>query len=170
MARILVVVAEKGFRDEEFDVPYKAFKAAGHETIVASTAPGVAEGKLGMRLKPDTTVDAVDPADLDAVVIAGGPGSPTYLWPNKRLHEILRIVAGKGGVVAAICLAPAALARAGILKGRKCTVWRTPESVQEIERAGGVLAEDHVVVDGKVVTADGPDAARAFADAVLRLL
>ncbi|MDI9609543.1 MAG: DJ-1/PfpI family protein [Candidatus Verstraetearchaeota archaeon] len=170
MARILVVVAEKGFRDEEFDVPYRAFKAAGHEVTVASTGPGVAEGKLGMRVKPDTTVDAVDPSKFDAVVIAGGPGSPTYLWPNRKLHEILRDVAGRGGVVAAICLAPVTLAKAGLLSGKKCTVYRTPESVKEIEAVGGRLQKDHVVVDGKVVTGDGPDAARAFADAVLKLL
>lgn len=170
MARILVVVAEKGFRDEEFDVPYRAFKAAGHEVTVASTGPGVAEGKLGMRVKPDATVDAVDPSKFDAVVIAGGPGSPTYLWPNRKLHEILRDVACRDGVVAAICLAPVTLAKAGLLSGKKCTVYRTPESVKEIEAVGGRLQKDHVVVDGKVVTGDGPDAARAFAEAVLKLL
>lgn len=170
MARVLVVVAEKGFRDEEFDVPNRAFRAAGHGVTIASTGPGVAEGKLGMRVKPDTTVDAVDPSRFDAVVVAGGPGSPTYLWPNKRLHEILLNVGARGGVVAAICLAPVALARAGLLGGKKCTVYRTPESVREMEAAGGKLQKDHVVVDGKVVTGDGPDAAKAFAEAVLRLL
>ncbi len=170
MARVLVVVAEKGFRDEEFEVPYSAFKSAGHEVTVASTGPGVAEGKLGMRVNPDTTVDAVDPSTFDAVVIAGGPGSPTYLWPNKRLYEILRNVNRRGGVVAAICLAPVVLARAGLISGRKCTVFRTPESVREMEMAGGKLQKDHVVVDGRVVTGDGPEAARAFAESVLRLL
>ncbi|MEJ5292464.1 MAG: DJ-1/PfpI family protein [Candidatus Methanosuratincola sp.] len=170
MAKILLVIAEKGFRDEEFDVPFRAFKAAGHSVTVASTGPGVAEGKLGMRVKPDTTVDAVDTSGFDAVVVAGGPGSPTYLWPNKKLWDALRAVAGRGGVVAAICLAPVVLARAGLLNGRKCTVYRTPESVKEIEAAGGRLQKDHVVVDGKVVTGDGPDAAASFAEAVLKLL
>lgn len=170
MAKVLLVIAEKGFRDEEFDVPFKAFKAAGHDVTVASTGPGTAEGKLGMRVQPDTTVDAADPARFDAIVVAGGPGSPTYLWPNKKLQEALKAVAGKGGVVAAICLAPVVLARSGLLKGKRCTVFRTPESVKEIEAAGGKLQKDHVVVDGKVVTGDGPDAAGAFAEAVLKLL
>ncbi|MDI9644426.1 MAG: DJ-1/PfpI family protein [Candidatus Verstraetearchaeota archaeon] len=170
MAKVLIVVAEKGFRDEEFDIPYKAFKAAGHDVTVASTGPGFAEGKLGMRIKPDTTVDSVDPSGLDALVIAGGPGSPAYLWANKRLHELIRSVAGRGGVVAAICLAPVALARAGVLVGRNCTVYRTPESVREMEAAGGKLQKDHVVVDGRLVTGDGPEAAKPFAEAILKLL
>lgn len=170
MSRILSVIAEKGFRDEEFTIPLEILKSAGHRVEVASTSAKVAEGKLGMRVTPDLSIDAVDPDQYDAIVVTGGPGTPTYIWPNKCLHRALARVYEKGGVVAAICLAPAVLARAGLLKGKKATVFRTPDSIAEMEAAGSLLQNSHVVIDGRIVTADGPDAARSFGEALVKLL
>lgn len=170
MSRILSVIAERGFRDEEFAVPLEIFRSAGHRVEVASTSRAVAEGKLGMRVTPDLCIEEADPDTYDAIVVAGGPSTPTYIWPNRHLQAALAKVHGKGGVVAAICLAPAVLARAGLLKGKKVTTFRTPESMEELRAAGGLLKDDPVVVDGMVVTADGPAAAKAFAEAILKLL
>ena len=170
MARVLIVIAEKMFRDEEFAEPKAIIASAGHDVVVASSSSGEAKGKLGMVVKPDLSIDAVSADEFDAVVVAGGPGSQTYLWPNKRLHQAVRSIAEKGGVVAAICLAPVVLARAGVIRGRRCTVFPTAESLREMEDAGCMLVKDHVVVDGNIVTADGPSAAREFGEAVLKLL
>jgi len=166
----LMVIAEKMFRDEEFAEPYEILKAAGHRITVASSSPGVAEGKLGMKVKPDTTLDAVDPSAYDAIVIAGGPGAPKYLADSAPLHRALREVYGKGGVIAAICIAPITLTRAGLLKGRKATVFPDEGARDEMERGGCSLQGDHVVVDGRIVTADGPKAAKEFGEAVRKLL
>ena len=170
MSRILSVIAEKGFRDEEFAVPYGILKDAGHRVDVASTSPGDAVGKLGMRVKPDLTVDRAEPDHYSAVLVSGGPTTPVYIWPNEHLHRILLKVYEKGGAVAAICLAPAVLARVGLLKGRKATIFRTPDSIKEMSAGGCTLLSDHVVVEGRIVTADGPDAARQFGEAVLKLI
>jgi protease I len=170
LASVLMVIAEKGFRDEEFSIPLKILRSAGHKVEVASTSANVAEGKLGMKVKPDMSIDAVDPDRYDAVVVVGGPGTPSYIWPNKKLQRVMVKVYEKGGVVAAICLAPAVLARADLLKGKKATIFRTAESVGELEVAGCSLQGDHVVVDGRIITADGPDAAKPFGDALVKLL
>lgn len=170
MPRILSVIAEKGFRDEEFAIPLEMFRSAGHRVEVASTSAAVAEGKLGMRVTPDLCIEEALPDLYDAIVVTGGPSTPTYIWPNRHLQAALTKVHGKGGIVAAICLAPAVLARAGLLKGKRVTTFRTPDSLEELRAAGSLLRDDHVVVDGRIVTADGPAAARPFAEAVLRLL
>jgi len=170
MAKVLMVIAEKDFRDEEFAVPNELIRSAGHSVTVASSGPGVAQGRLGMRVNPDTVISAVDPSAYDAVVIAGGSGCQTYLWSNKSLQEAVRRVYEKGGVVAAICIAPVVLARAGIIKGRKCTVFPSDESLAEMKRGGGILQNQAVVVDSKVVTGNGPNAAKAFGEAIIRLL
>lgn len=170
MARVLSIIAEKGFRDEEFAIPYEILKGAGHAVDVASTSPGEAVGKLGLRVKPDLPVGKADPGNYSAVLVSGGPTTPVYIWPNGSIHRVLLAVHGNGGVVAAICLAPAVLARVGLLKGKRATVFRTPDSLREMEAGGCALQADHVVVDGRIVTADGPDAAREFGRAVLRLL
>jgi protease I len=170
MAKILIAIAEKGFRDEEFTEPYKILKNAGHAVTVASTSVGEAQGKLGLRVKPNVSIDRVDPSQYDAIVVVGGPGTPAYIWPNTALQKALRAVYDKGGIVAAICLAPVVLARAGLIKNKKCTVFPTTESLTEIKVAGGLLQDQPVVVDGRIVTGNGPDAATTFGEALLKLL
>jgi protease I len=170
LAKVLMVISEKGFRDEEFSEPFRILKESDHIVTIASSSAGEAQGKLGMRVKPDVSLGSFDPSGYDAVVVVGGPGTPAYLWPNKALHTALATVYSKGGIVAAICLAPVAFARSGLIKGKKCTVFQTPESVHEMESAGCLLQKDHVIVDGKIITADGPAAATAFGEAILKLL
>jgi protease I len=170
MTKVLMVISERGFRDEEFGEPFKILKAAGHSVTVAGSSPREASGMLGMRVKPDAEIDSVNPSDYDAVVVVGGSGTPTHLWPSKALQQALRTVYERNGVVAAICLAPVTLARAGLIKGRRCTVYRTPESISEMEKGGCMLQRDQVVVDGRIVTADGPTAAKTFGEAIIKLL
>jgi protease I len=170
MSKVLIVIAEKDFRDEEFKVPNELIRSAGHSVTVASSGPGVAHGRLGMRVAPDAVISAVDPSVYDAVVIAGGSGCQTYLWSNKPLQEAVRKVYEKGGVAAAICIAPVVLARAGIIKGKKCTVFPSGDALAEMRRGGGILQDQAVVVDGKVVTSDGPEAAHKFGEAIIRFL
>ncbi|MEM3442082.1 MAG: DJ-1/PfpI family protein, partial [Candidatus Bathyarchaeia archaeon] len=62
---------------------------------------------------------------------------------------------------AAICAAPAVLADAGILRGKKCTIYPGMES--ELERVGGKVQRDLVVEDGNVITSQGPATALHFA-------
>ena len=170
LVRILMVIAEDLFRDEEFAEPYKLFTGKGHRVTVVSTSLKVATGELGMKVMPEATIDSVNPDDYDAISIAGGDGTPIYLWPNKALHRAAQRIYDRGGVVGAICFAPVVLARAGMMANRQCTVWVTPESVQEIVSAGGRLQKEHVVVDGRIVTADGPEAAIDYGRAVLGLI
>jgi len=170
MAKVLIAVAEEGFRDEEYSIPRGIIEKAGHKVVVTSTGSGPAKGKLGLIVEPDITLAKVNPLEYDAIVIPGGPGSPKYLWPSQRLQSITKSIYEKGGVVAAICLAPVVLARAGILKGKKCTVYPTHESLVEMQKGGCSLQDMDVVVEGKVITANGPDAARAFGEAIIKAL
>jgi protease I len=73
-------------------------------------------------------------------------------------------------VVAAICLAPVVLARAGILKGKKATYFNSPVSFREMRAGGAVLVDKAVVTDDRIVTANGPAAAAEFAEAFIRVL
>lgn len=167
MAKILIVIAERMFRDEEYSIPRYFLEGYGHEVKVASTGRGPAIGKFGTVVEPDFTLDEVDAKDFDAIVIAGGPGTPIYLWPNEKLHRIVKEIYDRGGLVAAICLAPVVLSRAGVLSGKRCTVFPTPDSIKEIRKGGGILEDYDVVVDDRVITANGPEASQRFAEAIL---
>lgn len=168
--KILMVIAQQGFRDEELLVPQREFTKNGFLVTVASTGPGEAVGKLGAKVKPDTEVSKVNFLDYDAIVVVGGPGSYEYLWDNKILHRGLADAQVKGKVVSAICISPVVLARAGVLKGIKATVFPDPDGIKELKKAGATYVARPVVVDGKIVTGDGPGAAEKFAQEIMKLL
>lgn len=170
MPKVLLVVAPERFRDEEFLVPRAALAEAGARVAVASTRPGRARGMLGAEVAVDLLVSEANPADYDAVVVVGGFGSPTHLWGHEPLLELVKTMYGEGKVVAGICFSGAVLARAGVLAGKRATVFPAPHAMVELQRGGAHYVEEAVVRDGTVLTASGPEAAQAFAKALVRQL
>ena len=113
--KILIAVAPEKFRDEELAEPVAAFQKAGIEFNIASTRRGPCTGMLGAKTIAALSFDDIDPKRYDGLVIVGGDGSRTHLWDDELLMPIVKIFHQHGKVIAAICLAPVVLARAGIL-------------------------------------------------------
>jgi len=168
--KVLIVVAPEKFRDEEFAIPAEALQKAGIGYDIASTRRGPCAGMLGATISAAMTFEEVDPGSYDGILIVGGGGSQTHLWDDKLLREMVKYFHTSAKVVAAICLAPVVLARAGILKGKKATYFNSPLSFREMKAAGAVLTEKAVVKDGRIITANGPAAAGEFAEVVVRTL
>lgn len=168
--KVLMVVAPDQFRDEELLEPKKILEQEGAEVIVASTQPGEARGMLGARVRPDRQLSEVKAAEFDAVTVVGGMGSPEHLWDNSTLHGILREMKQSEKVVSAICLSGAALAKAGVLEGKAATVWPMPESLKALAEGKAKYQEKPVVQDGRVITANGPEAAREFGQTIVKEL
>ncbi|MGK7344372.1 MAG: DJ-1/PfpI family protein [Candidatus Nitrospinota bacterium M3_3B_026] len=166
--KVLMIIAPEKFRDEELNHPREIFTAAGLEVTVASTKKGEAAGMLGHRENVTHDLGDVAGGVYDAVVIVGGAGSPAHLWDNKTVHEIARRHFEAGKIVAAICLSGAVLARAGLLKGVPATVWKSPESMAVYSECGVNFQDKPVVRSGKIITGQGPSAARDFGREVLR--
>jgi protease I len=166
---ILMVIAPNRFRDEELLVPKKLFEDAGVDVTVASTRTGTATGKLGAKVNVMTNISDVKADDFDAVVFVGGGGVEEYdLHLNPEIHKLVHDSRNLDKVTAAICIAPMILAESGILKGKNVTTF--PSSEDYITLRGGNLTKKPVTVDGKIVTGNGPDAAREFAKAILKIL
>jgi protease I len=167
---VVIVIAPERFRDEELETPCQAFVRAGHRVSVVSTRAGEATGMLGARVRIDTTVAQVAAEACDALVIAGGSGAPAHLWDAAPLIALVQAVHAAGRPIGAICLAPPVLARAGILVRRRATCYPAERAVLELKRGGATPVVEPVVRDGTIVTASGPEAATAFADALAQLL
>lgn len=165
--KILMIIAPEGFRDEELQVPKALFEAKGWEVDVASKTTCEARGMLGLKVKPDLSLEAVDLSRYSAVVFVGGVGAQLYFSDPQALH-IAREAYKKGKILGAICLAPGILARAGVLRGKKATVW--PSEAETLRKTGATYTGKAVEVDGSIVTARGPEAAREFAEAILEIL
>ena len=160
--KVLMVIAPKDFRDEELFEPMAVFESKGLEVDVVSTQKGECVGMLGNKITVDKTIYDVDANDYVAIVIVGGIGSKQYLWNNERLLELVKEFYSQNKVVSAICLSPVVLARAGVLKGKKATVYPAPEAIEELKKAGAIYEDRGIVVDGNVITAKSPDYARLF--------
>lgn len=168
--RVLMVIPPEDFRDEELFEPRSILEARGAKVVIAAKRLGTVTGMLGGAVRPDLLIADAEGADYDAIIVVGGSGSPTFLWNDGTLHELLRAAAAQERVIAAICLSGVVLARAGLLTGRRATVYKTRESLLEFERAGVRPTRDGLVVDGRLVTAVGPHVARQFGEAIADLL
>ncbi len=168
--RILMVVAPDQFRDEELLEPKRIFEEQGAEVVVASTRSGEAKGMLGAKVTPDAQITDLNASEFDAVTVVGGMGSPTHLWDNHTLHNILREMNQANKVVSAICLSGAALARAGVLERKEATVWPMPESLKALDEGKAKYKQQPVVKDGRTITANGPEAAREFGETIVKEL
>ncbi|HNX17507.1 MAG TPA: DJ-1/PfpI family protein [Methanoregula sp.] len=170
MKKAVIAVAPDKYRDEELTEPVAALTKAGIAFDIASTRPGTCKGMFGGKTTASLSFEEVDPKNYDGLIIIGGAGSQTYLWEDEVLVELARFFHESDKVVAAICLAPAVLARSGILKGKKATSYNSPAAFFEMKKGGAVLVNQPVVTDHRIITANGPAAAKDFAAAVVKEL
>lgn len=168
--KILMVVAQRNFRDEEFFEPREIFEDMDIDVTVASNTTDEAEGALGNKIKPDISIDKAIAADYDAIVIAGGGGSREYLWSNEKLHELVQDAIEHDKVVAAICISPVVLAKAGVLEDKRATVFKDAACIKELKSCKAVYEDEEVIISDNIVTGRDPKCAEKFGEAVLEAL
>lgn len=165
----VAIVAADMVEQVELVEPRKALDKAGATTELISLNPGEIQGfnhfDPADKLKVDKTVEEVDAADYDALMIPGGVGNPDQLRGDENMVAFVRDFFEAGKPVAAICHGPWVLVEAGVVKGRKVTSWPTLQT--DIRNAGGNWVDEQVVVDQGLVTSRKPDDLPAFCDKIV---
>ncbi len=170
--KIAMVIAFKDFKDVEYFIPKDILARAGAAIATVSTKKGMALGADGGEVRVDLTASEVNIEDFDAVVFIGGPGMGKNL-DNEEFQKIAKNATASNKIVGAICIAPALLAKVGILKDKKATVWSNPldrSAIKILKDSGAEYLEEDVVADGKIITAAGPFAAEKFARKIIGAL
>jgi protease I len=167
MRSVLMVIAPQIFRDEEYVGPKAVLEDCGVSIVTASTRTGPCTGKLGTVVEATIAVQDCVASDYDAVVFVGGGGAE-ILFDDIYAHRLARDAYAAGKVVAAICIAPSILARTGLLKGIRATAFASRQG--DLVGNGAIWTGEEVTIDGRIVTANGPGAARAFGEAVGRAI
>jgi protease I len=165
--KVVMIIAHKEFRDEELTETRKVLERANQTIAVASSDLSPATGMLGMQAPVDLLVKDVKAADYDAVVFVGGSGAQEY-WDDPTAQQLARDAVAQGKVLGAICFAPVTLANAGVLEGKQATVWRA--EADRLKARGADYTGAKVQVDGDVITANGPEAAQEFGQALVKAL
>ena len=170
--KILMVVALKDFRDEEYFIPKEVLERAGFSIDTTSTEKGIAVGSQGGEAVVHIGLDEINLENYKAVIFCGGSGMANEL-DNQNFHKLVKDFYQDDKIVAAICISPVLLAKAGILEDRKATVWSSAldkSFIRVLEENGAIYEDSPVVIDNRIITANGPDAAEEFGKAIKELL
>ena len=169
--KVAVIIAPEKFRDEEYAQPHASLTLAKADVTVVSRAVGKCHGTLGSVVHARMTLDEAAKHEWDAVVFVGGEGAGTYM-DDPVAHALALRTNERGKLVAAICKAPTILAHAGLLRGVEATSF---PAYHDDLRQHGVLVRNVPVVEAEVngapvITANGPQAAFAFGQALVNCL
>jgi len=169
--KIAIIIAFRNFCDEEYFIPRDIFLKAGLDVSTISSEKGIAIGGSGGEAEVDISFENFNFSEFDAIVFVGGPGAYKYI-DDQSIWQIIRDAIKQGKILAAICIAPVILARAGVLEGRKATVWSSvmdKKPIHILEENGAEYQDKTVVQDGKIITANGPPSAQEFAETILEM-
>lgn len=202
---------ETGFFVGEAAHPWKVFTDAGYTVDLASIAGGVppqdgvdaddpiqqeflADERVATQLAATPSLADVDPADYDAVFLAGGHGTMWDFPDDAPLAALARTVYENGGVVSAVCHGPSGLVNltlsdgTHLVEGKRVSAFTNEEEAavgltdtvpfllqsrleeRGAKHSGAPNFEAYVVRDGRLVTGQNPASATGVAEAVLEAL
>lgn len=171
MKTVLVPLA-KGFEEIEAVSIIDVLRRAQIDVILASLDHvTLVQGAQGIVIEADVALEnvALDVVfDIpDMIVLPGGVEGTYALAENKIIQKILKRMDDNGKEIAAICAAPFALNKAGVLKQN----YTCYPSFEEQIRLDGYQGDKAMVVqDGNVMTSRGPGTAICFALEIVKKL
>lgn len=168
--KVLMIIAPKNFRDEEYLIPKRILEVKDICIITASKGVDIAKGKFGAEVKVDLDISEVKAIDYSAIIFVGGQGSLIY-ENDKVISKILKDAKENFLLIAAICISPRILANNGLLKGMRATAWDGDSKQSKfLNEKGAIFVNESVVEEQSLITANGPEAAEEFARKIANYL
>ncbi len=145
-------------------------------------------------LKNASSLESIKTNDYQAVYVPGGHGAMFDLADDAKVKDILAQFANEGKIVSAICHGPAALVDVKLkngdylVKGKTLTSFTNKEEDEaqksdkmpfmletKLKAQGATFEakenwENHVVVDGNLITGQNPFGSASIADAIIKSL
>jgi len=154
----------EGFEEIEALTVVDVLRRAGINVDTVGVMGSMVTGSHGVRVMTDKKILEINADEYDGIVLPGGNPGYLNLGRSSKIIEILRKFDAEGKLIAAICAAPSVLAKAGVLEGKKATIY--PGMEKELPYPRG----ERVVIDGKVITSQAPGTAMEFALAIVEFL
>lgn len=165
MAKALVPLAD-GVEEMEAVIVIDVLRRANWSVTTVGLQAGPVTASRQVRLVPDRSWDEVHPAEYDWIVIPGGAPGTRELIADDRVITALQAHARAGRWLGAVCAGPTVLHAAGLLAGKRIT--SHPATADRLKTAG--RCDDPVVVDGQLVTSQGPGTSFDFALTIVALV
>ncbi len=164
MPKALVFLAD-GFEDIEAVAVIDVLRRAGINVKTLGLVGNIVTSARGVRVYADDRLIDFDNAnDYDAIVLPGGAVGTENLGKHDKVLKIIDDFSKKGKLICAICAAPAILAKRGLLKDKRATIFPGMEKFLDKPRS------EAVVIDGNIITSQGPGTAIAFGLKIVEML
>ncbi|MCD6571900.1 MAG: DJ-1/PfpI family protein [Thermoplasmata archaeon] len=160
MSKAAVIFAP-GFEEIEALTVVDVLRRCNIDVDIVGTKNEAIEGSHNVKISPDKNIDDVNINEYDALILPGGAPGYINLREDERVINLLKNAFENNKIIAAICASPTVLAHAGILNGKKATVY--PGMEDEIREGGAIVDNSLVVQDGNIITSRGPATAMLFA-------
>ncbi len=162
MPNALIPLAD-GVEEMEAVILIDVLRRAEWDVVSVGLREGPVTASRGVRLLPDKKWSEVNPDDFDWIILPGGAPGAQKLIADDRVAYALQRHARAGKRLAAVCAAPTVLHAAGVIGGRAIT--SHPSVAQRLGDAR--RSNERVVVDGPLVTSQGPGTCFDFALAIV---
>lgn len=167
MSRALVLLAQ-GCEELEAITITDLLVRAGVEVTTAGLDKQAVTASRGTRIIPDSDIDQLVNNQYDLLVLPGGLPGADHLRDDARVQAMLTKQAASNQFIAAICAAPKALAKAGLLHGKQVTCY--PGALDGAGLTSTIISSNAIEIDGKIITSRGPGTAMDFALTLIELL
>ena len=165
MSKIIIPIAA-GFEEIEAISIIDVCRRAGIEVIITGVETQTVLGANGISIVTDFVLNDIDITDMDMIVLPGGGSGTEVLASNERVQNLLKEFKQKNKLLGAICAAPYALHKAGVLN-QNYTCYPSFENKIRLE---GYTGEKNIVRDGNIITSRGPGTAMCFALEIVKIL
>ncbi|WP_052078951.1 DJ-1 family glyoxalase III [Spirochaeta lutea] len=160
------ILVAPGFEEVETVTPMDFLRRAGVRVRLAGIGDTSITGSRQLTVVTDCLVQDYQGIP-DAVVLPGGMPGAANIYESPQGRDLVKRVLQAGGIVAAICAAPAvALGGWGLLEGVRFTCY--PGHEEAVSQ--GTWVQDRVVWDKPFLTSRGPGTAAEFSLALISLL
>ena len=147
-----------GFEDMEAIVPFDLMKRAGIDVVTVGISGKTVKSAHGLSVTAEITEKEVCFENSEAFVFPGGWPGAKNLKNSETVNNAITFALYNDIIIGAICASPGyVLSGTGALSGKKYTCFPGFE-IPEGEYTAG-----KVEIDGKLITACGPAAAKNFA-------
>ena len=133
--------------------------------VVISSSTAEIETDTGDTIFTSKLLKDIKSTDYKALIILNSPQETTK---ESMIFKVVTDMNSAGKIIGAIYDAPLILAEAGILSGRKATVWAT--GYKKLIEAGAIYQGTPMVIDGNIITASSYQALPAFLTKLMDML
>lgn len=161
------MILADGFEEIEAAAPVDLLRRAGVEVTVGGLRGVTVKSARGLSVTADAALGRIS-GDFDALILPGGGEGAKNLAASESVRTLILDMFKKRKWICAICASPVlVLFPTGILKGKSATCFKGMESGfdSSVKYVG-----QKVVVDGNIITSQGPGTAVEFALTIIEKL